>query len=192
MKEHVQPIRQRPYKLSLQEREIVKQMCDDYVKRGIAKYSLSIWANPVFLVAKPDGSWRMVADYRLLNKQTEELKIALPCIDDIYTHLHSERYFSILDIKVGYHSFASSEDDSDKSTIISPHLTVSFTTLPQGSTNSMTCFQRMMNYIFHDFLVSQLPPHSQEAIRCLYIYVDDLFVFSKTFEEHLGHLKRVF
>jgi hypothetical protein len=132
MKEHVQPIRQRSYKLSLQER-------DDYVKRGIAKYSLSTWANPVFLVAKPDGSWRMVADYRLLNKQTEELKIALPGIDDIYTHVRSARYFSIFDIKDGYHSFAISEEDSDKSTIISPDLTMSFTTLPQGSTNSMTC-----------------------------------------------------
>jgi hypothetical protein len=49
-----------------------------------------------------------------------------------------------------------------------------------------------MNYIFHDFLVSQLPSHSQKAIRCLYIYVDDWFVFSKTFEKHLGYLKRVF
>jgi hypothetical protein len=73
---------------------------------------------------------------------------------------------------------------TSEANIISRDLTMSFTTLPQGSTNSMTCLQRMMNYIFHDFLVSQLPSHLQEAIRCLYIYVDDLFVFSKTFGEH--------
>jgi hypothetical protein len=64
MKENIRPIRQRPYKLSIKERDILKAHCDDLVKRKIAKYSLSKWASPVMLIKRSCGTrWRLVVDY---------------------------------------------------------------------------------------------------------------------------------
>jgi hypothetical protein len=90
LKPDAKPMRQKPYKMSIKERDILKSYCDDLVKRKIARYSLTSWGSPCLLIKRADQSrWRLVIDYRVLNMQTEEFKIVLPSIDDIYSSLNS-------------------------------------------------------------------------------------------------------
>src|SRR6266540_4019663 len=50
-----------------------------------------------------------------------------------------------------------------------------------GLTNASATFQRLMNYVLHDYLND-----------FVIVYLDDILVCSNTFEEHLAHLRKVF
>jgi hypothetical protein len=64
------------------------------------------------LIRRADQSrWRLVIDYRVLNKQTEEFKIVLPSIDDIYSSLRSAEYLPTKDIQDGFHSLEIDAED---------------------------------------------------------------------------------
>jgi len=51
----------------------------------------------------------------------------------------------------------------------------------QGDCNAPATFQRLMTCIFRKFIS-----------KFIYIYLDDIFVFSKTIEDHESHLCQVF
>ncbi len=50
-----------------------------------------------------------------------------------------------------------------------------------GLTNAPATFQKLMNYVLHDYLND-----------FVVVYLDDILVYSDTFKEHLAHLKKVF
>src|SRR6266542_566511 len=50
-----------------------------------------------------------------------------------------------------------------------------------GLTNASAIFQRLMNYVLHDYLND-----------FVVVYLDDILVYSDTFKEHLAHLRKVF
>ena len=53
--------------------------------------------------------------------------------------------------------------------------------MPFGLTNAPATFQREMNRILLPLIG-----------KCLFVYIDDIVVYSKSVEEHLEHLKQVF
>src|SRR6266545_3416167 len=53
--------------------------------------------------------------------------------------------------------------------------------MPFGLINASATFQRLMNYVLHDYLND-----------FVVIYLDDILVCSDTFEERLAHLRKVF
>src|SRR6266496_4945951 len=53
--------------------------------------------------------------------------------------------------------------------------------MPFGLTNASVTFQRLMNYILHDYLND-----------FVVVYLDDILVCSDTFEKHLAHIRKVF
>src|SRR6266540_4981657 len=50
-----------------------------------------------------------------------------------------------------------------------------------GLTNASATFQRLMNYVLHDYLNN-----------FVVVYLDNILVCSDTFKEHLTHLRKVF
>src|SRR6266542_249956 len=53
--------------------------------------------------------------------------------------------------------------------------------MPFGLTNAPATFQRLMNYVLHDYLND-----------FVVVYLDDILVCSETFDEHINHLRKVF
>src|SRR6266540_3747458 len=53
--------------------------------------------------------------------------------------------------------------------------------MPFGLTNAPATFQRLMNYVLHDYLND-----------FVVVYLDDILVCSDTFDEHINHLRKVF
>lgn len=176
------PIRQ-PYRrqnpfVRQQEQEHVEEM----LEQDIIRPSTSPWASPVVMVKKKDGNMRFCVDYRKLNSVTEKDAYPLPRIDDTLESLNGSHYFSTLDLKSGYWQVPVREEDRKKTAFrTSAGRLYEWNRLPFGLCNAPATFSRLMDHV--------LTGLSWEI--CLF-YLDDIIVFSKTWEEHLARLEIVF
>ena len=133
------------------------------------------------MALKKDGTLRLCIDYRLLNKITIKDKFPLPRIDDTIDALYGARYFTTLDLLSGYWQIEINEADKHKTAFICELGLFEFNRMPFGLTNAPSTFQRAMNNIF-----------KKELYKYVLVYLDDIIIYSKTFEDHLVHLRRVF
>ncbi len=174
-------IKQQPYRTPIVRREIVSQMIDAMEAQGVVQPSVSPWASPVVLVPKKDGSWRFCVDYRRLNSVTRKDVYPLPRVDDILAALGGTKYFSTLDLASGYWQVEMTEDARSKTAFTTFKGLFEFTRMPFGLCNAPATFQRVMQRVLAGL----------EWKTC-FVYIDDVLVASKTFEEHLQHLRDVF
>ena len=144
--------------------------------------SNSPWASPVVMVKKKHGSLRCCVDFRELNAATIKDAHPLPRIDDLLDALQGACWFSTLDLKSGYWQVPIMERDKEKTAFrTSSGQLYEFNQVPFGLCNSPATFSRLM-----DRVLSGL--HWE---TCLF-YLDDIIVFSSTWEEHLARLRQVF
>jgi len=175
------PIKQQPFRTPVVRRENVAEMISAMEKYGVVQPSTSPWASPVVLVPKKDGSLRFCVDYRKLNSVTRKDVYPLPRIDDILDALGGTKYFSTLDLASGYWQVELDDDAKAKSTFTSCKGLYEFTRMPFGLCNAPAMFQRIMQRVLAGL----------EWKSC-FVYIDDVLVASKKFEEHLIHLREVF
>ena len=123
----------------------------------------------------------MVMDYRRLNALTKKDSYPLPRIDDSLRVLGGSKYFSAMDLASGYWQVDLSPEDREKCALISSEGLFEPTRMPQGLCNAPATFQRAMDGLLGDLKMS-----------CVLVYLDDITVFSRTFQEHLSHLRLVF
>ena len=81
----------------------VKVYLQQLLDMNIIRPSHSPWASNVVLVKKKDNSLRMCVDYRMLKKNSKKDSYALPRIDELLDCLSGNRFFSVIDMKSGYH-----------------------------------------------------------------------------------------
>jgi hypothetical protein len=101
-----------------QKEEIGRQV-EQLVKDGIIAPSKSPWNSPLLIVPKkvgPDGKpkWRMVVDFRRLNEKTVGDAYPLPDIMEILDQLGQAKYFTCLDMAMGYHQIALAPGEGPK------------------------------------------------------------------------------
>ena len=134
------------------------------------------------MVKKKDCSLRFCVDFRQLNTATVKDAHPLPRIDDDLDALHEARWFSTLDLKSGYWQVPIMERDTEKTAFrTSSGQLYKFNQVPFGLCNAPATFSRLM-----DRVLSGL--HWE---TCLF-YLDNIIVFSSTWEEHLAQLRQVF
>ena len=73
-----------------------------------------------FFIKKSDGSFRLVCDWRELNKITVKNEACLPNIDDIFDTIQGSKYFTKLDLRSGYNQVRVRDEDVAKTTINTP------------------------------------------------------------------------
>lgn len=174
------PIRQRPRRSPIGQREEVEKQIQDMLDRGIIKPSASPWSSPVVLVSKKDGSKRFCVDYRALNKHTVKDSFPLPRIDESLDYLAGAKYFCTLDLAAGYWQVPLDEDAKLKSAFVVPGGLFQFEVMPFGLCNAPSTFERLMEAIFRGL-----------QWKTLLIYLDDVIVFGSTVEEVIERLEAV-
>jgi hypothetical protein len=178
--ESAHPISCVPYRVSAPERRIIMEKIAEMLRQGIIRPSVSPWASPVVLVKKKSGDYRFCIDYRRLNAVTKRDVYPLPRMDDVFDRISGEKFFSSLDLMSGYWQVPAAEADRSKTAFITPDGLYEFLRLPFGLNNTPSTFQRLM-----DIVLTRL-----KWQMCL-VYLDDVLVFGKTFEEHQKKLKCV-
>ncbi|GFY05858.1 retrovirus-related Pol polyprotein from transposon 297 [Trichonephila clavipes] len=174
------PINQRAYRVSPTERRIIHEEVQKMLDEGIVQPSESPWSSPIVLVKKKDGSWRFCVDYRKLNSVTKKDVYPLPRIDDTLDCLKGVMFFSSMDLRSGYWQIEIDEADREKTAFITPEGLYEFKVMPFGLCNAPATFERMMDNLLRHF----------KWTMCL-CYLDDIIVFSETFEDHLIRLRLV-
>eukprot|EP00253_Pinus_taeda_P004086 PITA_04086 len=168
------------YRLSTLENAKIKKQVQELLERGFIRPSTSPCGSPIVLVRKKDGSWRMCIDYRALNKITIKNRYPLPRIDDLLDQLKEVVFFfSKLDLHSGYHQVRVAEQDAWKTAFKTKKGLYEWLVIPFGLNNAHATFMRIMNDVLKPFLDD-----------FVIVYLDDIMIFSKTWEEHLKHVKQ--
>lgn len=173
------PISIPPFNASPEKRGIIDKQMDSWLSLGVIETSKSPWAAPVFIVQRNNKS-RMVIDLRRLNEQVIPDEFPLPCQEDILQSLEGCQYLSTLDALSGFTQLTVKESDREKLAFRTHRGLFQFTRMPFGFRNGPAVFQRVMQEVLAPYL----------WIFAL-VYIDDIVIFSKTFEEHVHHINLV-
>lgn len=162
--------------------EEVREHLKDMIDAGAIRESKSPFSSNVVLVRKKDGSLRFCIDFRKLNSRTVRDAYSLPRIEETIDNLSGSRYFSKLDLRSGYWQVAMSEVDKPKTAFsVGPLGFFECNRMAFGLTNAPATFQRLMERTMGELNLRE----------CL-IYLDDVIIFSRSVEEHLDRLNKVF
>ena len=101
----------------------------------------------------------------------------LPRIQDCLDAVARSRLFRTFDLTSGYFQIPLKEEDIPKSAFVCKYGHFEMTRMPFGLNNSASIFQRTM----------ELALHGLQWITCL-IYIDDIVVIGKSFDEHLQRI----
>ena len=175
------PVRAKPYRLSEKHWKMAEEEMQRMVDAKVVRPASGPWCAPVVIAIKKDGKPRFCVDYRQLNKITKADAYTLPRIDDMLDRVGRARYVSSLDCLWGYWQLAIYEPDREKTAFWGPKGLYEFNVMPFGLTNAPGTFQRGMEQILAETLW-----------KTTMVYLDDVVIFSDSWEEHLEHLRQVF
>lgn len=170
------PIQQAPYRVPESVKAAIRAELTEMLQLGIIRPSHSPWASPVVLVPKKDGSTRFCVDYRRLNDYTVSDAYPMPRIDELLDRLAGAQYVSTLDLSKGYWQIALTKDGIERSAFITPFGLFEFLVMPFGMKNAPATFQRVVDQLLEGC----------QGFTCAYL--DDIAIFSDTWEEHLHHV----
>ena len=175
------PIKQRARRLPLHQQQAEHDEVERMLKAGIIEESSSPWASPIVLVNKKGGRGvRFCVDFRKVNAVTRGDSYPLPNTHDCLDSLRGSSWFSTVDLCSGYWQLPLAPADREKTAFYSGQALWQFTVMPFGLKNAPGTFERLMDQVLRGLRLDV----------CL-VYLDDVIVKGRTFEEHLNNLKEV-
>eukprot|EP00253_Pinus_taeda_P013311 PITA_13311 len=142
--------------------------------------TLRIGGKPTASRRMKDGTWRLCIDYRVLNKITIQNRYPIPQIDDLLDQLKGAKYFSNIDLKSEYHQVPIERSDVWNTSFKAKEGLFEWLVMPFGLMNDPTTFMRLMDDILQPFTNS-----------FIVVYLDDILIFNKSWEERLHHIRQV-
>ena len=129
------------------------------------------------------NQWRIVTDYRGLNKLTVDGTYAPPVIRDLLERLVGKKFFSKSDNVGGFYQLPLLPEDYEKTAFVVPtptgQKTYMFTVASLGLQGCPSTYQQFMEEVL-------------EGINDVTAYLDDVIYASNTWEEHLQTLDEAF
>ena len=175
------PIRQHPRRIPYGEaREEATKQVRELQEAGLIRPSNSPWAQPIVIVRKKDGTWRMCVDYRRVNSITRKDSFPLPRIDEALDSLAGSKHYCTIDLVKGYHQIPVRPQDVEKTAFVTHDGLFEYTAMPFGLCNAPGTCQRLM-YLVLEGLVGKI---------CL-TYLDDVLVFGDSIAQLLKRLEKI-
>ena len=196
------PVFMKQYTIPLKYQNFINDETKGLEEAGLISRSLSNWSAPCMVVPKkqdPDNpcevQLRMVIDYRQLNKRIITSRVPnrngkigkvisnypIPTIESLLALLEGCKYFSILDLRSGYHHIGLSKQSKPAFTAFTMHSgKFQWNVLPFGIGIGVQIFS---------FVINKAIGHCSDFAAN---YLDDIIVFSRTAEDHMEHLEKLF
>ena len=174
------PIKQLPYRLNPHKLENVESEIQYMVDHDMVTQSHSEWSSPVVLVAKSGGtSFRLCIDFRKVNSITKTDSYPIPRVDDCIDKIGQAQYVSKFDLLKGYWQVPLTPRAQEISAFVTPNGLYECKVMPFGMKNAPATFQRLMNHV------------TQTVSNCV-VYIDDVIVYSSTFDDHVQSIRDLF
>jgi len=171
------PIQQKQYPIPSIAREPLANQVKEMLDAKVIGPSTSSWRSPILLVKKKslDGSvkYRFCIDLKKVNAITAKDCYSLPLIGQTVDALIGCSYFTTLDLDRAFWQVPVAECDKSKLAFVLDGKLFKFNVMPFGSMNAPATFQRLVDRVLRGLTWKQ----------CL-VYIDDILIFSKTFEQH--------
>ena len=134
----------------------------------------------MFLVPKTAGDYRAVVDFRMLNKRISIESVPLPDIHSAFHWFAKAKYFTTLDLNQAYHQIPLSEASKPLTAFCTDWNLYQYTRVPFGLATGAQVLSRLLDRVFQDI-----------KFKFVYHYLDDVVIYSESFEEHLEHIRLV-
>ncbi|POM62346.1 Pol protein [Phytophthora palmivora] len=164
--------------------EVIDTFFAEKARSGIMQESKSPHSTPTFCIRKPNGKWRLVYAYNMLNNATVPTQTPIPRKDVLLNNMSGCTLYSALDLVDGYYEILMRESDIPLTAVNTPSWMLwEWLVMLQGLSNIPATFNRLV---------------AQPFFTIAYTYVDDIFVHSHSeddqtaMEVHLKHLRLVF
>ncbi|GKV19872.1 hypothetical protein SLEP1_g30072 [Rubroshorea leprosula] len=180
LKGGIDPINVRPYRYPNRQKQVMEQLVQEMLQRGVIRRSTSPFSSPMVLVKKKDGTWRMCVDYKELNKTTINDKFPMLVIEELQDELHGVAFFSRIDLRAGYHQIWMKEEDVCKMAFRTHHGHFEFWVMTFELSNAPSTYQAVMN--------EMLEPYLRKFVLAFF---DDILMYSRSWEKHLQHLNLI-
>ncbi|KAJ3474829.1 hypothetical protein NLI96_g12232 [Meripilus lineatus] len=154
---------------------------DRYLKAEWWQRATVSQAAPLLCIPKKTGQLRTVVDCRKRNENTVRDVTPFPDQDQIRMDVARAKIRSKIDLSDAYEQIRIIPGDVLKTAFATVFGTFTSQVMQQGDCNAPSTFQRLMTEIFREHIG-----------KFIHVYLDDIFVFSDSVEEHEEHLNMVF
>lgn len=161
----------------------IDRAVDNLLAAGLIEESDSEWASNIVVVTRPGSpKLRITLDMRAVNSVTlKQTSWPMPTIRDCLDSLSGSVMFSQMDLSSAFHSIALADLESkNRTSFITRKGLFRWTRMPMGGVNSPSAFCRLMH----------LALNGLNFVTCL-VYVDDVIVMARNFEEAVHNLQEV-
>lgn len=175
---NAQPIKQHPFRINPRKRELMKAEVEYLRQNNFASPSQSAWSSPCLLVPKADSSVRFCTDYRKVNAVTKPDSFPLPRMEDCIDRVGPAKFVTKLDLLKGYWQVPLTPRASEISAFVTPDDFMQYSVMAFGMRNAPSTFQRLMRIVL-------------DGVQKCEAYLDDVVIYSSSWEEHLSSLREV-
>ena len=179
-----EPVRKRAYRQSPEMMREMQRQVKEMLDAGIVQESESPWSSPCLLIKKSGvNEYRFVNYLRGINKLTKLIYWPMPTMNDIFDTVtdRAPTIFTNIDLKHAYFQVKLTDESKPKTAFTVAGKNYEYCRMVMGLNNSAQCWQRLLTKVLSDMLFTS-------AI----VYLDDVLLLSKNFEQHLTHLEMVF
>jgi hypothetical protein len=161
-------------------KEFIDQEVERMLEWKVIEPCQGPWASPVVVVKKKTGDLRFCVDYRDVNDQTIPIAYPMPSIAEIFDAMQKAKWMTSYDLDRGYWQVEMAPEDRDKTAFVTRRGLFRFIKMPFGLKNAPATFQQLMDYVLRDYIG-----------KFVQVYIDDINIYSETFEDHLKHIRLV-
>ena len=174
------PIKRKHYPISPAKEQLIYAELDRMLSLGVIEESQSPWSAPVTAKITP-GKTRLCIDCRDLNEVTIKDAYPVPNIDGLLMRLTGTTFISALDLKDAFWQIPLEKNSREKTAfIVAGRPLYQFSVMPFGLCNAPATMSRLMDKVI-----------DTELKHRVFVYLDDLLIFSDNFEDHLVLLEKV-